>query len=77
MLTAVKVNEIIGVNRLEHRQTRTTYRRDWEHYALTIKKTGRTVYAAGAGKNMCRIKTTCSFCGKACPALSTRGWANV
>jgi AraC-like DNA-binding protein len=50
MLSAVKVNEIIGVNRLEHRQERTTYRRDWENYALTIKKTGRTVYETGDGK---------------------------
>jgi AraC-like DNA-binding protein len=50
LLSAVKVDEIIGVNRLEHRQVRTSYRRDWENYALTIKKTGRTVYETGDGK---------------------------
>jgi AraC-like DNA-binding protein len=50
MLSAVKINEIIGVNRLEHLPDRTTYRRDWENYALTIKKIGRTVYETGDGQ---------------------------
>jgi AraC-like DNA-binding protein len=50
MLSAVKINEIVGVNRLEHQRSRTTYRRDWENYALTIKKTGQTVYETDEGK---------------------------
>jgi AraC-like DNA-binding protein len=49
MLSAIRINDIIGVNRLEHKPLSTTYSRDWENYALTIKKVGRTVYETPSG----------------------------
>jgi AraC-like DNA-binding protein len=50
MLSCVKVNEIVGINRLYHPDPKTSYRRDWGNYALTIKKIGRTVYETQDGK---------------------------
>jgi AraC-like DNA-binding protein len=49
MLPTVCVNEIASVYRLTH-QAKTSYRRDWGSYALTIKKIGSTVYETTSGK---------------------------
>ena len=48
MLPVIQLNEIASVYRLTH-QAKTSYQRDWAKYALTIKKTGSTVYETSSG----------------------------
>jgi AraC-like DNA-binding protein len=50
VLSTVKVDEIVGINRLRHPDPKISYRRDWGSYALTIKKIGRTVYETSSGR---------------------------
>jgi AraC-like DNA-binding protein len=44
MLSGVLVRDIIAVNRLNYTAHRTTWHRDRQCYALTVKKEGRTIY---------------------------------
>ena len=44
-----RINEVTGVNSLRHRED-AGYRRDWDNYSLTIKRTGRTVYETAKGE---------------------------
>ena len=48
MLPEVRINEIAGVQRIVHPE-KSSYKRDWAAYALTIKKIGSTVYETASG----------------------------
>jgi AraC-like DNA-binding protein len=49
MFSTVLVQNIIAVNRLNYTALRTTWHRDRQCYALTVKKEGRTIYQIPGG----------------------------
>jgi AraC-like DNA-binding protein len=50
MFSSLVVRDIIAVNRLNYTAIRTTWHRDRQCYALTVKKEGRTIYKTLEGK---------------------------
>ena len=48
MLPTVRIDEIANIQRIIH-PLKTSYKRDWASYALTIKKIGSTLYETASG----------------------------